>query len=93
MSKWRKKELQSSMRFPHLLALMEDGDLTKHFPNDDQNYETMKQNVKIISIEKTLEESIETNMEDNEDIDDPEAVYVKEEESKQDPTEMYILPS
>eukprot|EP00092_Neocalanus_flemingeri_P008016 GFUD01008651.1.p1 GENE.GFUD01008651.1~~GFUD01008651.1.p1 ORF type:complete len:673 (+),score=185.48 GFUD01008651.1:53-2071(+) len=95
MSKWRKKELKSSMRFPHLLGLMESGDLMKHFPHPHHFPQTMNQNIKIISIENTFEESqIDTTIDELEEaVDDPETIYFKEEEVNQDSTEMYILPS
>lgn len=74
-SKWKSKELQSSMRFPHLLTPLESGELALHFRVDNDELE--------LSVEKALEESMVTEIEgqevDNEDVDDPETVFIKEE--------------
>ena len=87
VTKWKKKEILNTMRFPHLLTLMEKGELPKHFPDDPEKIQEDK--------EQSLEESLTGNdaVEDHEAVDDPEAVFLKEDEVKQEPFDLFILPS
>ena len=86
VTKLKKREIVNTMRFPHLLTLMERGELPKHFPEDPEKLQE--------DIEQSLEESLRTGDEAGEDHGPwTEAVFLKEDEVKQEPFDLFILPS
>ena len=98
LTKLKKKEILNCMRFPHLLSLMEQGVFAKHFPDESEYHQ---QNIRIINktilFKPSAEESTHRDEENHEGVDDPEAVYLKEDEVKQEiipeTSDFFILPS
>ena len=96
LTKVKRKEILSSMRFPHLLDVIVRGELPRHFPAQSENHEAKAEETSsLFALEKLM--VIGESNDNQENVDDPKYVGFNENDLEEDvsveASEMFILPS